>query len=71
MKKTRICDLPDLFGAPFPRPILYCGQCGNEESAHRPDYFMLPEDRVLTCCGVPMRLVIKATVYEPYEKKAS
>jgi len=64
MKKTRICDLPDLFGAPHPRPVMYCRQCGHKESANRDNWAHVNRpDYVITCCNVPMALVTEQVIY--------
>ena len=68
----RVRDLPDLIGAPYPHPMLYCETCGAKYSATRGDYFMARPDTILTCdaCGQPMRLVTKCTVYEDWSLDA-
>lgn len=60
---TRIRDLKDQIGAPYPRPLMYCHTCGEEYSANRGDYFAANPDTVLTCCGEPMRLAVRKAVY--------
>jgi len=42
-------DLPDLIGAPWPRPELRCPTCGERWSAHRGDYFWMPAGRGFVC----------------------
>jgi hypothetical protein len=60
---VHVRDLKDQTRSNVPHPILFCEHCGAEDSAHRGDYFALPPEHVFTCCGWPMRLVIKRTVY--------
>jgi hypothetical protein len=43
---VRVSDLKDRYEG---RVFLYCDVCGAEYSAHRGDYFMLPDDHVFTC----------------------
>lgn len=44
-------DLPDQVGpnAAHKGAMLYCDTCGGEYSAHRGDYFMVPDDQPATC----------------------
>lgn len=60
---VQVKDLPDLFGKRGVRPMLYCELCGAENSADKGDYFNLPPDFVFECCGEPMELVTKHTIY--------
>lgn len=48
--------------------ILYCEFCGEESSATRGDYFMLPDDYEFICqtCSIPMELVRKGVSYETF-----
>ena len=62
---VKVSDLQYQTGASYPRPLLFCYICGGEYSADRGDYFMIPANHVLTCCGEPLALVVKKTVYEP------
>jgi 5-methylcytosine-specific restriction endonuclease McrA len=70
-------DLPELIGAPGPRPLLLCRCCGGEFSANKSDYFWMPAGDVFECCecGEPLELVTKHVVYRPAgrasRKKAS
>lgn len=41
-----------------------CHKCGGEYSATYGDYFMASDSRPLTCCGRPVALVTRRTVYE-------
>ena len=43
--------------------IQYCTRCHNEYSAAPGDYFMLPSNTPLRCCGKAVKLVTRATVY--------
>jgi hypothetical protein len=43
--------------------IMLCPLCGEESSANKGDYFMLPEDHKFQCCGQTMELVTKVTSY--------
>jgi hypothetical protein len=64
MTMVKVKDLPDLFGAAQPHPMLLCEQCFSQFSANKGDYFMHPKDYVFTCCGENMRLVRKVVRYE-------
>ena len=57
-------DLKNQTGANGPRPILFCAVCGSENSANSGDYWDWPDDHEFKCCGKPMSLCIKRTVYE-------
>lgn len=57
-------DLKDQTGTPGPHPLLYCSVCGEESSANKSDYFLLPDAHVLKHCGKNMRLVRKKIAYE-------
>ena len=74
-KQLTVKDLPELVTRePFkgPKPILACqGECGGEFSASRGDYWNVPEDTFMTCCGKPMILVTKHTIYRPYKIQAT
>jgi len=59
----RVKDLKDQLDTKEPRPILYCPICGAEYSAHAGDYFLARPDHVFVCCGEPMLLVTKRTVF--------
>jgi hypothetical protein len=59
-KVVRMADLKDQRG-PGPHPSLHCDECGGDYSANRGDYWMLNDEHVFTCCGVPMRLVLRIT----------
>lgn len=43
---------------------LYCRQCREHYSATRGDYFTLPADEVLECCGRPLVLARRVTMVE-------
>jgi hypothetical protein len=59
-----VSQLPDLFGARSPVPMLYCSVCGGEYSAHRGDYFAASPGTKMLCCGdFPMSLVVKQIRY--------
>jgi DNA replicative helicase MCM subunit Mcm2 (Cdc46/Mcm family) len=62
----RVMDLPH----GTTRALLACRDCGNEYSAHRGDYFLDDPEEIMTCCGRPLQLVTKRTVYEPVELSA-
>ena len=62
--RVRVSDLKDQLGMPFPRPMLYCVECGTEYSANKGDYFAASPDHIFRHCGKPMRLVVKHEVYE-------
>jgi hypothetical protein len=53
-----------LTGANGPRAFLLCRTCGGEYSANAGDYFMLPDNHVMQCCGKPVTRVIARTVYQ-------
>lgn len=61
---VRVSDLKDQSNTPFPRPMLYCGACGCECSAHAGDYFPTEANFLFECCGEPMKLVVKHTTHE-------
>jgi hypothetical protein len=61
---TQVRDLKDQIGTKGPRPLLYCEVCGAENSASKGDYWNCRPDYVFTCCGEPMTLVVKRTVYQ-------
>ncbi len=63
LRVTRVKDLTDQIGTPYPRPLLKCSVCQGEYSANRGDYFMAHPDTVMMCCDEPMALVVKRTVY--------
>lgn len=68
MKKQRpvtVADLKDQFSTPYPRPILYCRVCGEENSAHAGDYWSADPKHVFKHCGRNMVLVTKRVVMEP------
>ena len=60
----RVRDLPNTSDL-CPCPMLRCMECGNEYSAHGPDYFMCNPDTVFTCpsCREPLALVVKRVQY--------
>ena len=49
------------------RAILFCTICGSEYSANAGDYWAYPPDYEFTCCGEPMILVNKRTVFDRVE----
>ena len=53
-KPIRVRDLTDLFGAPEPRPCLFCSVCHGTYSAHAGDYFMHGPETPLRCCKRPL-----------------
>jgi len=62
---VRVKDLKDQIGTARPRPLLLCRECGAEYSANAGDYWDSPDEHVFECCGEPMELVTRRTVYEP------
>jgi len=64
IRKVRVKDLKDQIGMTGHRPILLCRICMTENSANRGDYFEADPDHVFDCCGKPMMLCIKKTVYD-------
>lgn len=67
-RTIRVRDLPELIGnGASPRLLLKCqGECAGEYSASKGDYFLSAPDQIMTCCGAPMALVTKRTVYEAW-----
>ena len=64
MRIVRVRDLKPQTGMSGQRPLLLCrGECAGEYSANAGDYFMARPDTILRCCGEPMALVVKQTVY--------
>lgn len=61
---VRCKDLKDQSG-PGPHAVLFCASCGDEYSSNKGDYFMTPENEVMTCpeCEDPMELVVKTITY--------
>lgn len=59
---TRVRDLSNQIGTPYPRPFLYCSKCAAENSANHSDYFQLSPDHVFKCCRRNMLLVIRTQV---------
>lgn len=54
----KVKDLPDLFGKNGSNiPHLHCDECFSEYSANKHDYFLAPKEEVMSCCGMPLRLV--------------
>lgn len=53
-RRITVGDLPE---KPGPHTLLLCRKCGNEYSATRGDYFILPKSRVMRCCGRNLVLV--------------
>ena len=69
MKALTKRDLPDLLGVPQPHPFMFCQWCGAQFSAHRGDYWSLPDSHVFECeCGQGMALATKQTRFVPYRK---
>lgn len=66
MRKITVGQLKDQLEMKTPRPILKCMDCGQEFSAHKGDYFQLPDSHVFICeaCDIPMRLVTKQVTYK-------
>jgi hypothetical protein len=48
-----------------PRPHLYCGKCGEQNSAYPGDYFMCSPSTVFKHCGRLMSLVRTRMIQEP------
>ena len=71
MKAMRVRDLPELMGAPYPRPILWCSRCAMEYSADGSDYSRYSLDYVFKHCGRNMRLVVKQVEYVPWSRFAA
>ncbi|MFA4971498.1 MAG: hypothetical protein WC683_02715 [bacterium] len=65
--KVTVADLKNQIGVPGPHPFLLCNVCGAENSANAGDYWDAPKDHVFTCCGEPMVLATKRTVYTEVE----
>lgn len=63
MKQITVAMLKDQIGTHEVRPFLYCNVCGDENSADRGDYFMVPPAMVFRHCSVPMRLVTARRVF--------
>lgn len=42
--------------------FLYCPRCGGEYSAHKGDYWNLPDSYVFKCCGEPMIIATSKTI---------
>ena len=79
---VRVRDLPEVKGRKLAgggyvepvRPTLFCPSCAGEWSATPGDYFWMGPDEVFRCreCepvngkGVPLQLVRRRTVYEPW-----
>ncbi len=59
----KVKDLKSQLGTQYPRRILKCVVCHDEQSANRDDYFAADPEHVFTCCDRPMRLVVKETAY--------
>lgn len=59
-RQITVGDLPE---KPGPHTLLLCRRCGNEYSAKRGDYFILPKSRVMRCCGQNLMLVRSYQVY--------
>lgn len=53
----------DLRLAPAGSFLRCTGECQGEYSATSGDYFMMPDDKRIYCCGRPMRLQTKHVVY--------
>ena len=68
MSKRKAVKVKDLFDhilikSPFPRPLLLCTKCGEENSAHAGDYWNCDPDHVFKHCNRNMILVTKRVVY--------
>lgn len=62
MTQITVSQLPD---SPPTFVVLHCAACGNDYSANRGDYFLLPPDEVMTCeCGMPLFIVTRRTVHD-------
>lgn len=61
-RTVRVRDLKD--DPPYGE-LLKCFHCANEYSACRRDYFMADPRTAFKCCGFPMALVTKQTVFKP------
>lgn len=64
---VRVRDLHDQTGRRGPHALLHCVVCGNDNSANKGDYFMARSDYMFTCCGQPMVLAVRRTVYRHVE----
>lgn len=64
-KPIKVSDLFDhtLIKAPFPRPLLLCTKCGEENSANAGDYWNANPDHVFKYCRRNMVLVTKRVTY--------
>ena len=60
---VHVRDLRNQIGTTGERPFLFCRVCSGAFSANSGDYFMARPDTILKCCGEPMELVVKQTVY--------
>lgn len=61
---VRVGDLKEQTGESGPHPFLYCEECGEECSANKTDYFLLPDDYVFRHCGYDMKLVRRRAILE-------
>lgn len=61
---VHVRDLKNQTGEPGPHAVLHCCLCGEDNSANKSDYFMLPDDHVFMCCDAEMQLAVKKEVYE-------
>jgi len=62
---AKVSNLRDQIGMQGARPIMVCRMCGAEYFADKGDYWNVKEEHIFTCCGQPMRIVTKHTVYSP------
>lgn len=64
---VKVKDLQNQIGVNGPHPLLHCTVCGHDYSANSGDYFMASPNTILKCCGFPMVLAVKRTVYRHVE----
>ena len=64
-QQITVGELVNQVGQAGPRAILHCRECGGEFSANAGDYFQLPKDHVMRCCGKPLCRVFKVKSYTP------
>lgn len=62
-QKRQTYTYGDLARVPKGTIMVCTGECAGEWSATRGDYFMMPDDKQIYCCGRPVRLVTRSTTY--------
>lgn len=60
----RVKDLKNQTSERGPHPILLCRMCGGEYSANAGDYFLLPAQQIMKCCGKVLVRVFKSICYQ-------